>query len=358
MAVDEINAAGGVLGKPVTYTLADDATDPEVASESLEGLLEDSKVDAIMGPASSGITLNLLDEVSRRGVLMCSGSNTSAELSTADSGGYYFRTAPSDRLQGPALAELVLKDGHKRVGILARRDTYGVGLADSVKKALGKGKAKVVADVEYDPDATSFDKEVQKVVDKKPDAVVVLGFENDGSNIVRTLTAKGLSPQQFPIYSADGMRTNAFPTLLDPNNPAAAAGIKGTSPATQPAGVQSPFLDAFAATGIDPIYSSFYYDCTVLTALAAEKAKSDDPAKMKAAFAANTKGKEECRTFADCKRLLDEGKTIDYEGASAAFPHMNRFGKFEPNAGVYEVWQFDDTGRDVTAPPDTQIRIG
>ncbi|HMG25899.1 MAG TPA: ABC transporter substrate-binding protein [Acidimicrobiia bacterium] len=358
MAVSDINAAGGVLGKPVTYTVADDANDPEVASESLEGLLEDAKVDAIMGPTSSGIALNILDEVRRRGVLMCSGSNTSAELSTTDSDGYYFRTTPSDRLQGPALADLVLKDGRKKVGILARRDTYGVGLERSVTKALEKGKAKVVADVSYDPDAKNFDKDVQRVVAKKPDAVIVLGFENDGSHIVRTLTAKGLSPQQFPIYSADGMRTNAFPTLLDPNNAAAAAGIKGTSPATQPAGVQSAFFDAFSATGIDPIYSSNYYDCTVLTALAAEKAKSDDPAKMKEVFAANTRGKEPCRTFADCKQLLDDGKTIHYEGASAAFKHMNRFGKSEPNAGVYEVWQFDENGRDVTAPPETQIRIG
>ena len=125
-----------------------------------------------------------------------------------------------------------------------------------MKKALDKGGAKVVADVTYDPDATSFDRDVKKVVDKKPDAVVVLGFESDGSDIVRTLTAQGLSPQQFPIYTADGMRTNAFPTLLDPNNPAAAAGIKGTSPATQAVGVQHPFLDAFNATGIDPIYSA------------------------------------------------------------------------------------------------------
>ncbi len=358
MAVDEINAGGGVLGKPVTYTLADDATDPNVASESLEGLLEDSKVDAIMGPTSSGTTLNIIDEVRRRNVLMCSGSNTSAELSTTDSRGFYFRTTPSDRLQGPALGGLVLKDGRKKVGILARRDTYGLGLASSVKKTLENGHAKVVADVSYDPDATSFDREVQKVIDKKPDAVIVLGFESDGSDIVRTLSAKGLSPQQFPIYSADGMRTNAFPTLLDPNNPAAAAGLKGTSPATQPAGVHHPFLDAFNATGIDPIYSSFYYDCTILTALAAEKAKSDDPAKMKKVFAANTKGKEQCTTFADCKRLLDAGKTISYQGASAAFKHMNKFGTFEPNAGVYEVWTFDETGRDVTAPPETQIRIG
>jgi len=358
MAVDEINADGGVLGKPVTYTVANDGTDPNLASESLEGLLEDSKVDAIMGPTSSGVTLNILEEVRRRGVLVCSGSNTSAELSTTDSGGYYFRTTPSDRLQGPALAELVVKDGRKKVGILARRDTYGMGLGTSVKKALSRSGAKVVADVSYDPDATGFDREVKKVVDKKPDAVVVLGFESDGSDIVRTLAAQGLSPQQFPIYSADGMRTNAFPTLLDPNNPAAAAGIKGTSPATQPAGVQHPFLDAFNATGIDPIYSAFYYDCTVLTALAAEKAKSDDPAKMKKVFAANTKGKEKCTTFADCKRLLDAGKSINYEGASAAFKNMNKFGTFEPNAGVYEVWAFDESGRDVTAPPETQIRIG
>jgi branched-chain amino acid transport system substrate-binding protein len=358
MAVDEINAAGGVLGKPVTYTLADDATDPNVASESLEGLLEDSKVDAIMGPTSSGITLNIIDEVRRRNVLMCSGSNTSAELSTTDSRGFYFRTTPSDRLQGPALGRLVLEDGRKKVGILARRDTYGLGLASSVKKTLENGHAKVVADVSYDPDATNFDREVQKVVDKKPDAVIVLGFESDGSDIVRTLIAKGLSPQQFPIYTADGMRTNAFPTLLDPNNPAAATGLKGTSPATQPAGVKHPFLDAFNATGIDPIYSSFYYDCTILTALAAEKAKSDDPTKMKKVFAANTKGKEQCTTFADCKRLLDAGKTISYQGASAAFKHMNKFGTFEPNAGVYEVWTFDETGRDVTAPPESQIRIG
>ncbi len=358
MAVDEINAGGGVLGKPVTYTVADDATDPNVGSEALEGLLEDSKVDAIMGPTSSGITLNILEEVRRRGVLVCSGSNTSAELSTTNSRGFYFRTTPSDRLQGPALGELVLKEGRKKVGILARRDTYGLGLARSVKRTLVRGHAKVVADVSSDPDATGFDRDVQKVVDKKPDAVIALGFESDGSDIVRTLIAKGLSPQQFPIYTADGMRTNAFPTLLDPNNPAAATGIKGTSPATQPAGVQHPFLDAFSATGIDPIYSSFYYDCTVLTALAAEKAKSDDPAKMKKVFAANTKGKEQCKTFADCKRLIDAGKTISYQGASAAFKHMNKFGKFEPNAGVYEVWTFDQTGRDVTAPPDTQIRIG
>ena len=357
MAVDEINAAGGVLGKPVTYTVMDDGTNPDLASESLEGLLEDAKVDAIVGPTSSGTMLAILEEVRNRGVLVCSGSNTSAELSSADSNGYYFRTSPSDRLQGPALADLVLKDNHKKVGILARRDSYGIGLDKSVTQRLRKGGAKVVADVQYDPDAQSFDGVVEKVAAKKPDAVIVLGFDNDASDVVRTMISKGIGPQQVAVYGADGMRTNGFATLVDPNNPGAVAGIRGTSPSTAPPGAQNPFLAAFAATGIEPIFSAYNYDCAILTALAAEKAKSDDPGKMKDAFAANTRGKEKCTTFADCKKLLDDGKTINYEGASAAFPHMNKFGKFEPNAGVYEVWSFDEAGRDNTQP-GAQIRIG
>ncbi len=119
------------------------------------------------------------------------------------------------------------------------------------------------------------------------------------------------------------------------------AGIKGTAPAAQPAGVQSPFLEKFAATGVDPIFSGYYYDCAILTALAAEKAKSDDAAKMRKAFAANVKGKEQCNTFADCKAFLDDGKAIRFQGASQVFRNLNKFGTFEPSAGVYEVWSYD-----------------
>src|SRR5262249_9632898 len=112
-----------------------------------------------------------------------------------------------------------------------------------------------------------------------------------------------------------------------------------------------------AATGVEPIFSAYYYDCTVLTALAAEKAKSDDPVKMKQAFAANTHGAVKCNTFADCKKALDARKTIQYQGASAVFPRMNDFGKLEPKAGAYEVWTFDAAAKDVVEPPETQIRI-
>src|SRR2546427_12808567 len=67
MAVDEINAAGGVNGKPVVVKTADDGTSPDVASASLDTLLTSDKVDAILGPASSTTTLGIIDKVKTNG---------------------------------------------------------------------------------------------------------------------------------------------------------------------------------------------------------------------------------------------------------------------------------------------------
>ena len=358
MAIEEINGAGGVLGQPVGYSVADDGTNPDVALASLEPLLEEGRVDAILGPSTSGTMLGILDAVRDAKVLDCSGSNTSLFLSTADSDGLYFRTSPPDELQGPALGKLILRDERKRVAILAREDTYGVDLSKSVKSTLTDGGARVVADIKYEPDAGSFEADVRKAARAKPDAMVLIGFETDGADVLRTMIANQLGPQQVAVYVTDGVRSDLFPQLVDPNNPGVVAGVKGTAAAVAPADVQSPFNERFAATGIDPIFSAQYYDCMILTALAAEKAKSDDPAKMKEAFAANTRGKVKCSTYADCKQALDDNKTIQYQGASASFRNMNKFGSFQPRAGVYEVWAYGDAGADTTEPPETQIRIG
>jgi branched-chain amino acid transport system substrate-binding protein len=357
MAVDEINADGGVLGEPVTYHPADEGNSPDTARVALEEMLEGGRVDAIMGPAASGSMLGILDDIRRARVLDCSGSNTSEVLSTVDSDGYYFRTAPPNPLQSRALAKLVLADGHKKIAVLTRADAFGVGLEKPLERVLAKGGATVVP-VRYDPDALSFDRYVEQVTARAPDAVVVLGFDSEGSGIVRTLMAHGLDPRRFPIYATDEMRTNTFAADVDPNNPGVVAGIRGVSPAAAPVGTRNPFAEKFRATGVEPILSAYFYDCTILTALAAEKAKSDDPAKMKTVFAANTKGKESCNDFATCRKLLHEGKTIQYQGASAVFPHMNRFGAFQPAAGAYEIWSFDNEGRDVVNAADPEIRIG
>ncbi|UCG41321.1 MAG: ABC transporter substrate-binding protein, partial [Acidimicrobiia bacterium] len=98
MAADEINAQGG----NVSLIGADSGTDPAIASQNVDQLLSEG-VPAIIGAAGTPMTLSIIDKVTGSEVVQCSPSNTGAGLSSYDDGGYYFRTAPSDVLQGPAL---------------------------------------------------------------------------------------------------------------------------------------------------------------------------------------------------------------------------------------------------------------
>ena len=355
MALEEINAAGGVNGAPVELAVRDDGADQAVAAAALDQLLESDKVDAVLGPSSSAATLALLDKVNTSGVLACGGSATAADLSTADSGGYFFRTAPPDGFQGPALAELLIKDGRSKPAILVRNDSYGVGLGRSVSDALNEGGAVAGKTITYDPAATTFETEVQSVADAAPDSVVVLGFPDDGAKVIKTMVAKNIGPAQIPIYTTDGLQGRTFGATVDPANPGVVKGIKGTAPAAAPSGIESPFNTAFRAKGLPPIYSAYYYDCTILTALAAVSSKSDDAARMKDAFAANLSGTERCNTFAACKTALEAGKTIHYNGASSSFDKWN---KFEPGSGTYDLWSYNDKGEPITEPPENQLTTG
>jgi len=356
MAVAEINAAGGVNGKPVVVDEADDGTSPTVASSALDTLLTSDKVDAIIGPASSGTALGIIDKIKTNGVVDCSGSTTSGALSVAGgaAGGYFFRTAPSDNLQGPALAQLVLSDNKHKIAILARNDSYGTGFASALSKALTDGGADVVANVAYDPKSSDFRADVAKVAGKGADAIVVIGFNDDGAKVLKEMIAQNVGPKNVQVYTADGMQSSSLYKSVDPSNPAAIQGIKGTAPAAAPSGVTNPFIAKFAATKIDTIFSSYYYDCTNLIALAAQAAGSDDPAKIKDEMIQVSSGGTKCQNFAECSALLKAGKDIDYDGASGP---VDLTDQHEPANGVYDVWQYDAKGGYANIPGVAQIKI-
>ena len=354
MAVASINAAGGVNGKPVVVVEADDGTNPNVATTSYAKLVNTDKVDAIIGPAPSGVASKLLESIGTDKVPTCSGSTTAANLSGGGDG-YFFRTAPGDDLQGPALATLITGDGKTKVAILARNDDYGKGFSESLKTALEDGGAEVTETVLYNPEASNFDADVQKALDSSPDAVAIIGFNDDGAKVVSTMIGKGAGPSQIPIYTADGMQSSSFAKTVDPSDPSKIAGIKGTAPAAAPQGIESPFTAEFAATGIDTIFSSYYWDCTNLMALAAVKAKSDEGSAIAENFASNLEGDNDCNNFADCKQLLEDGKTIHYRGASSMFEKWNTM---EPGTGVYDVWAYGTDGKSANVEGAAQISIG
>jgi branched-chain amino acid transport system substrate-binding protein len=356
MAVDEINAAGGVNGQPVKLVFADDGTSADVASTSLNTLVTSDKVNAILGPAASGTALGILDKLKSSGVVACSGSTTSAQLSQPGgaAGGFFFRTAPSDKLQGPALAQLILGDNKTKVAILTRNDSYGTGFGAALKTALTQGGATVVANDAYDPSSSDFHADVAKIVGKGANAVVVIGFNDDGAKVLKEMIAQNIGPKQVQIYTADGMQSSSLGKSVDPTNPGIVAGIKGTAPAAAPSGVTNPFLAKFAATKIDTIFSSYYYDCANLVALAALAAGSNDPAKIRDKMIDVSSGGTKCENFAQCAALLKQGKDINYDGASGP---VDLTSEHEPGNGVYDVWKYDSTGAYANVPGVAQIKI-
>lgn len=209
LAIKDINAAGGVLGKDVVRIKGDsgDAT-TDTASKTVDAQLSQN-VDAIVGAASSGVSLTVIDKITAAGVVQFSPANTSKAFSNYDDKGLYFRAAPSDILQGAVLADVIAGDGASKVAIVARNDSYGTGLAEDLAKSLKAAGLEVVAEKIYDEKATAFDAEVDAVKAAAPDAVVLIGFD-ETSKILATMVEKGVGPKNVKVYGCDGNMGNAL----------------------------------------------------------------------------------------------------------------------------------------------------
>ncbi|SDX62706.1 amino acid/amide ABC transporter substrate-binding protein, HAAT family (TC 3.A.1.4.-) [Modestobacter sp. DSM 44400] len=197
LAIQDINAAGGVLGNPVQLVEGDSGdASTDTASQTVDRELQQG-VNAIIGAASSGVSLTVINKITGAGVLEFSPANTSDQFTTYDDKGLYFRTAPPDVLQARALADLIEQDGNNTVGILALNDPYGTGLAENLKNNLVADglPEESVKTVIYDPQAANFDSEVQQMAQFNPDAIVVIGFE-ESSRIIQSLNAQGVGPQR------------------------------------------------------------------------------------------------------------------------------------------------------------------
>lgn len=213
-AISLINAAGGILGKPVEYVQGDSGdTSTDTASVTTDRLIGEN-VDAIVGAASSGVTLTVIDKITAAGIVMMSPANTSLKLSTYADKGLYFRVAPPDDLQGSVLAELIAQDGNASAYILALDDAYGTSLADTVEEVLTASGVKVLGKKIYDPAATTFDAEVGEVVAANPDAIVLITFD-EGSRILRTMVEQGIGPKVKKVYGVDGNMGNALGENFD-----------------------------------------------------------------------------------------------------------------------------------------------
>jgi len=311
LAIKDINAAGGVLDQPVKG-IGEDSGDgtPDIAGASVDALLG-KNADVIVGAAASGVSITVIDKITGAGVVQFSPANTAAGFDTdeVDPNELYFRTAPSDVLQGEILANLIVEDGHDNVAVMARQDFYGEGLSERVREVLEEKGASVPEFITYSADAQNFTAEVNKVAAAQPDALVLVSF-NETTKIIPQLIAKGVGPQDIQLYFVDGNLADYAKESFD------LTGVKATAPGAAEPDAEFVKLLKQDKTVKDLTYGAESYDAVVISALAAIAAESDAGEAIGGEIVNVTREGEKCTTFADCKQLLEDGEDIDYDGKS------------------------------------------
>lgn len=339
MAESEIQAAGG----QITVIAQDSGTDPAVASVAVDQLIAEN-VDVIVGAASSGVSLSVIDKIISAGIPQCSPSNTGKVFTTYADEGNYFRTAPPDNLQAQAIADVIATEGSTNVAIVFRDDIYGVGFDEDLSAELTSIGIDVTS-ISYDKDATSFDAEVAAVTAAGVDAVVLITFA-EGAQLAQSLIEAGLGQDTIQWYGTDGWKDNVPATAVSPDNPGIISGMLGTYPSLSPPGGEPTFeqrFTAFAPEGTPKVFSAHTFDCVIVLALAALVAGSDDPDLIRAEINGVTKGGTRCFTYASCRALVLDGTDIDYDGAAGPLDFVDAG---EPGVGVYDVYLFADDGSD------------
>jgi branched-chain amino acid transport system substrate-binding protein len=313
-AVEDINAAGGVLGQDVVWTPGDSGdTSTDIATQTVERHLN-AGADVILGAASSGVSFTVIDTITGACKIHFSPANTSPDFTEYDDDDLYFRTAPSDVLQGRVLAELAAEEGVETLALLALQDPYGEGLLRFTKEPFEEGGGEISVERVYDPQAQNFEAEVDEVVSADPDGLVLIGFD-ESSRILTSLFEAGFTPDEKKIYLVDGNIGNALGE--DFSDPGTLVGIRGTLPSAEVTeDFQNRLLEADPEL-IDFSYGPETYDAVVITALAATLAETDDPAQVATFINGVTRDGDTCTTYEECLELIEGGSTdIDYDGPS------------------------------------------
>ncbi|MDE2334506.1 MAG: ABC transporter substrate-binding protein [Rhodospirillales bacterium] len=318
LAIKQIDASHAFLkGAQLEGVKGDDTcTDASAAVAAATRLVTSDHVAGIVGGHCSGVTAAVLQSVARpNGVVMISPSATSPSLSTAPSDGLFFRTAPSDARQGQVMADVLIKQGIKKVALTYTDNDYGKGLADAFSAAYKKEGGTITISLPHQDGKADYSAEVGTLAAAGGQMLVVAGYaDQGGKGIIQGALDTGAFSK---FYLPDGMYTASllqhFGKSLD--------GSIGDIGESNSSGFKT-FVAEAKKAGFDgtAAYSAQGYDAVALMALAMEAAHSTKGTvyKNKIEAIANGPGvKIYAGQLAKGLKLLSEGKAINYEGASS-----------------------------------------
>jgi branched-chain amino acid transport system substrate-binding protein len=201
LAVDEANASGGVLGKPVKLVTLDDRGDSAEAASAVTRLIDVEHVNALIGEVASSLSLAGARIAQRRGIPMISPSSTNPKVTQV--GDYIFRVCFIDPFQGKVMATFA-RNTLKLDEVAILRDVkndYSIGLADTFKAAFTALGGKIALEQSSSAGDTDFSAQVTAVKGTKAQAIYVPGYYSEVGAIARTAKRLGL---KVPLLGGDG----------------------------------------------------------------------------------------------------------------------------------------------------------
>ncbi|MCC7485650.1 MAG: ABC transporter substrate-binding protein [Burkholderiales bacterium] len=172
IAEDEINAAGGVLGRKIQLVIEDNKSNPTEAVATAEKLIVRDKVPVMMGAWSSTLTLAVMPKLMEYGVPMLVETSSSGKITTSGNP-WIFRISPTSEMEARAFAPLVKKLGIKRADFLSTNNDFGLGAAKEFSGMLKSQGVQVGAMETMDPKATDFSAQLAKIKGSGADTVFV-----------------------------------------------------------------------------------------------------------------------------------------------------------------------------------------
>ncbi|MGC8837195.1 MAG: ABC transporter substrate-binding protein [Anaerolineae bacterium] len=209
LAIEEINAAGGIAGRPVDLVVCDDKCDPYEASMCAQKMVADSRIFAIIGHVCSSCTLAGAPIYEQAGLTVMTVSSTNPVI-TKKGWKHVFRTIAHDGMQGPLMAQFAVQElGAKRLAIMYASHDYGKGLLDATLPEIPKLGAEAVAVETYVPGVDKdFSAQLTKIAQAKPEALLLLTDYAEGGMITKQRLAAGLG--NVPVVASAGNQHEQF----------------------------------------------------------------------------------------------------------------------------------------------------
>jgi len=234
LALKDINEEWKATGKSVEVVYEDGKCNGKDATTAIQKLIDQDKVNAIVGGVCSSETLAMAPVAEAAKLVIISPSSTNPSITTA--GDYVFRVVGSDALQGKIMAEYVFDEGYKKAAMIYQNSDYNVGLKNVFTETFTKRGGEIVAAEAYEADAKDFRTQLTKIKAAQPEATYIIPY-SEGGLITKQIRELGM---ETPLFGPETFESKAIledggdavegliftKPKFDPSNPASAQVIE------------------------------------------------------------------------------------------------------------------------------------